>query len=177
MRVARSTWFVPTAAIPAAIIMLAAALGPVTLSAHENHAPLPTKGVTVAGNHVLLSDKAREAIGLTTAKVTFADMHQTVEVNARVELPWNQQSMITSLVSGKIDQVLAQPARKPNCSRLLSTKSPGNFSCRMQRVIAVFRYTGRIRPSWVLPPISVIEFSVIWVLEMGLERSSGQNDP
>ena len=109
MRVARSTWLVRTAAAVACMIALAAALGPATALAHENHAPLPSKGVTVAGNNVLLSDKAREAIGLTTAKVTFADLHRTVEVNARVELPWKQQAMITSLVPGKIDQVLVRP--------------------------------------------------------------------
>ena len=109
MRVARSTRFVRTAAIPILVIGVAAALGPATAAAHENHAPLPTKGVTVAGNNVLLSDKARVAIGLTTAKVTFADLHRTVEVNARVEMPWKQQAMITSLVPGKIDQVLVRP--------------------------------------------------------------------
>ena len=88
---------------------VAAALGPVATLAHENHAPLPTKGVTVAGNNVLLSDKAREVIGLTTVKVTFGELHRTVEINARVELPWDQQAMITSLVPGKIDQVLVRP--------------------------------------------------------------------
>ena len=38
------------------------------VAAHENHAPLPTKGVTIAGDTIMLSDKARDAIGLTTAK-------------------------------------------------------------------------------------------------------------
>ncbi len=109
MRVARSTWFVRNATIPACMIAVVVALGSSAALAHENHAPLPTKGVTVAGNNVLLSDKARVAIGLTTAKVTFADLHRTIEVNARVEPPWNQQSMITSLVPGKIDQVLVRP--------------------------------------------------------------------
>jgi len=107
MRVARSTWLVRTGAIPVFTIAVAASLGPTF--AHENHAPLPTKGVTVAGNNILLSDKARQAIGLTTVKVTLGDLHRTVEVNARVELPWNQQAMITSLVPGKIDQVLVRP--------------------------------------------------------------------
>ena len=77
--------------------------------AHENHAPLPTKGVTIAGDTIMLSDKAREAIGLTTAKVELGDIHRTVTVNARVELPWHAQAMITSLVPGKIDQVLVRP--------------------------------------------------------------------
>jgi cobalt-zinc-cadmium efflux system membrane fusion protein len=109
MRVARSTWLACNAAVLVWLAGVAAALGPATTFAHENHAPLPTKGVTVAGNNVLLSDKARVAIGLTTAKVTFGDLHRTVEVNARVELPWNQQAMITSLVPGKIDQVMVRP--------------------------------------------------------------------
>ena len=79
------------------------------VGAHENHAPLPTKGVTIAGDTIMLSDKAREAIGLTTAKVELGDIHRTVTVNARVELPWHAQAMITSLVPGKIDQVLVRP--------------------------------------------------------------------
>ena len=103
MRVARSTLLHRVAVVSACLIAVAVAF------AHENHAPLPTKGVTVAGNNVLLSDKARQAIGLTTEKVTLGDLHRTVEVNARVELPWNQQVMITSLVPGKIDQVLVRP--------------------------------------------------------------------
>ncbi len=77
--------------------------------AHENHAPLPTKGVTIAGDTIMLSDKAREAIGLTTAKVEFGDIHRTVTVNARLELPWHAQAMIASLVPGRIDQVLVRP--------------------------------------------------------------------
>jgi len=77
--------------------------------AHENHAPLPTKGVTIAGDTIMLSDKAREAIGLTTAKVQLGDIHRIVTVNARVELPWYAQTMIASLVPGKIDKVLVRP--------------------------------------------------------------------
>ena len=76
---------------------------------HENHAPLPTKGVKIAGDTIMLSDKAREAIGLTTAKIEFGDIHRVVTVNARVEIPWNSQMMITSLVPGKIAQVLVRP--------------------------------------------------------------------
>ncbi len=67
--------------------------------------------MTIAGDNVLLSDKARVAIGLTTEAIVFGDLHRTVEVNARVELPWDQQAMITSLVPGKIDQTFAQPGQ------------------------------------------------------------------
>lgn len=99
---------------------------PYAVVAHENHAPLPTKGVTIAGDTIMLSDKAREAIGLTTAKIKFGDIHRTVTVNARVELPWHAQAMITSLVSGKIDRVLVRPgetvAPGQELARVVSTE-------------------------------------------------------
>ncbi len=95
-------------------------------AAHENHAPLPTKGVTIAGDTIMLSDKAREAIGLTIAKIQFGDIHRTVTVNARVELPWHAQAMITSLVPGKIDAVLVRPgetvAPGQELARVVSTE-------------------------------------------------------
>jgi len=109
MCVTRPSGLVRTAAVAAWLIAAALVAGPTTTFAHEDHAPLPTKGVTVAGDNVLLSDRARKAMGLTTTKVTLGDLHRTVEVNARVELPWNQQAMITSLVPGKIDRVLVRP--------------------------------------------------------------------
>jgi len=104
-----STRITTLAAIVTLALTIESTVCPNGAAAHENHAPLPTKGVTIAGDNVLLSDKAREAIGLTIEKVTFSDLHRTVEVNARVELPWNQQAMITSLVPGKIEQVLVRP--------------------------------------------------------------------
>jgi membrane fusion protein, heavy metal efflux system len=95
-------------------------------AAHENHAPLPTKGVTIAGDTIMLSDKAREASGLTTARIEFGNIHRTVTVNARVELPWHAQAMITSLVPGKIDRVLVRPgetvASGQELARVVSTE-------------------------------------------------------
>lgn len=95
-------------------------------TAHENHAPLPTKGVTIAGDTIMLSGKAREAIGLTTEKIQFGDIHRTVTVNARVELPWYAQAMITSLVPGKIAAVLARPGESvfpgQELARVVSTE-------------------------------------------------------
>jgi len=94
--------------------------------AHENHAPLPSKGVTIAGDTIMLSDKAREAIGVTTAKVGWDNIHRTVTINARVELPWHAQAMITSLVPGKIDRVLVRPgetvAPGQELARVVSTE-------------------------------------------------------
>ncbi|MBC8869215.1 MAG: efflux RND transporter periplasmic adaptor subunit [Planctomycetes bacterium] len=108
--------------IVAGVLLASAAVA----QAHENHAPLPTKGVTIAGDTIMLSDKARKAIGLTTAKVELDDIHRTVTVNSRVELPWHAQAMITSLVPGKIDQVLVRPgetvAHGQELARVVSTE-------------------------------------------------------
>jgi RND family efflux transporter MFP subunit len=116
---------VRTLAVPAIVAGTAFALVCAAV-AHENHAPLPTKGVTIAGDTIMLSEKAREAIGLTTVKIAFGDIHRTVTVNARVELPWHAQAMITSLVGGKIDRVLVRPGEmvkpKQELARVVSTE-------------------------------------------------------
>ena len=110
------------------IVLTVSPISPVRdqAAAHESHAPLPTKGVTIAGDIIMLSDKAREAIGLTTAKIEFGDIHRTVTVNARVELPWHAQAMITSLVPGKIESVLVRPgetvAPGQELARVVSTE-------------------------------------------------------
>lgn len=77
--------------------------------AHDGHAALPTKGATVQGDELLLSEPARAAIGLETAKVTLGDLSRVVRARARVELPWYQQAMITTLVPGRIERVLVRP--------------------------------------------------------------------
>lgn len=87
----------------------AVGLRPGSLHAHENHAPLPTKGVKIVGDQIMISAAGREAIGLTTAKISLANLSRAVGVNARIELPWRQQAMIASLVPGKIEQVLVRP--------------------------------------------------------------------
>ena len=93
--------------IIAAIAGAAGALAGATGGAHENHAPLPTKGVTIQGDQILVSAKGREAIGMTLAKVTLGDLRRVIQASARVELPWRQQAMISSPVPGKVEQVLA----------------------------------------------------------------------
>lgn len=79
--------------------------------AHEGHAALPSKGATVSGNQLLLSAPARRAIGVKTAKITLGDFERVLRVNARVELPWSQQAMVTTLVPGKIERLLVQPGQ------------------------------------------------------------------
>ncbi|WP_152054284.1 efflux RND transporter periplasmic adaptor subunit, partial [Tautonia marina] len=76
---------------------------------HDGHAPLPSKGATVQGNQLLLSEPARQAIGVATAKVTLGDLARVVRAQAQVQLPWRQQALITTLIPGRIDRVLARP--------------------------------------------------------------------
>ncbi len=77
--------------------------------AHDGHAPLPSKGATVQGNQLLLSEPARRAIGVETAKVTLADLERTVRAQAQVQLPWHQQALVTTLIPGRIARVLVRP--------------------------------------------------------------------
>jgi len=77
--------------------------------AHEGHAPLPTKGATVQGDRLMLSASASKAIGVQLAKVELAQVRRTVRAVGSVELPWSQQAYVSTLIGGRIDQVLVKP--------------------------------------------------------------------
>jgi RND family efflux transporter MFP subunit len=91
------------------VVVVAACSAPRSALAHEGHAALPSKGLTVEGNQLLLSAGARDAIEVTTAKVTLANLGKTIECNARIELPWSQQALVTTQVPGRITHVLVHP--------------------------------------------------------------------
>jgi len=78
-------------------------------TAHEGHAALPSTGATIDGDQLLLSQAARDAIGMQTGKVSLADLHDVLRLNARVELPWKQHAMVTTLIPGRIAAVLVRP--------------------------------------------------------------------
>ncbi len=77
--------------------------------AHEGHPAIPTTGAAVHGNELLLSEGARQAIGLTTAKVTLADMPTYVSANGTIIVPWRQQCYVTTFMSGVVDDVFVRP--------------------------------------------------------------------
>lgn len=79
------------------------------ITAHEGHAPLPSKGVTVEGEQLLLSPGAIQAVGLKTVKIGLSDLQRTIRANARVELPWNTQALVTTPVNGRIEEVYVRP--------------------------------------------------------------------
>jgi cobalt-zinc-cadmium efflux system membrane fusion protein len=89
--------------------------------AHEGHAPLPTKGATVQGDHLMLTPKARASIGVETAKVSLGAIEERIEARARVQLPWNRQAMITTLLSGRVSQVLVRPGESVEAGQILAT--------------------------------------------------------
>jgi cobalt-zinc-cadmium efflux system membrane fusion protein len=79
------------------------------IDAHDGHAPLPTKGAIVQGAQLLLSERARNAIGVETAKITLADLRKIVQTQCQVQLPWRQQAHVSTLLPGRIVKVLARP--------------------------------------------------------------------
>lgn len=106
-------------ALAACVVLLTNAY-PADVSAHEGHAALPTKGATVDGDQLLLSAGARKAIGLQLAKVTLADMKKTVTANARVEIPWSNHAFVTSLLPGRITEVLVRPGELVKAGQVLA---------------------------------------------------------
>ena len=79
---------------------------------HEGHRALPSTGVTRDGNQLLISDAAIQAIAMKSATIRLGDLHQTLLVNARVELPWSGQAKVTTLTAGKIERVLVKPGQQ-----------------------------------------------------------------
>lgn len=96
----------------AGLLAVIAASVPASTLAHEGHAALPSTGATVDGNQVLISEKARQALGLKTATVTLADLSRELHVRARVELPWDGQAAVTTLVPGRIEKMLVKPGER-----------------------------------------------------------------
>ena len=90
-------------------LWLAIILLPAVALAHEGHAPLPTKGATVKGDRLMLSASAAKAIGARTAKVELAEVQRIVHATCSVELPWTQQAYVTTLIAGRVEQVLVKP--------------------------------------------------------------------
>lgn len=81
------------------------------LAAHEGPA-LPMKGVTVNGDRMQISAAAAKAIGIKLERVKLRSMERTVSANTAIEAPWYQQSLLTTLVAGKIDSVSVRPGER-----------------------------------------------------------------
>ncbi|MEX0715620.1 MAG: efflux RND transporter periplasmic adaptor subunit [Planctomycetaceae bacterium] len=96
----------------AAVIAVAGALLiPASRSAfaHEGHAALPSTGATVDGDQLLLSPSAIQAVGMETVRIGLRDVREELRVNAQLELPWNQQAKVATLLSGRVAEVFVKP--------------------------------------------------------------------
>lgn len=79
--------------------------------AHEGHQPLPTKGVQVdvATGRVVLSNQARQAIGVRTTEVFAKSVEESIEAYAETTLPWNAYAFVSAQLSGRILRLHVKP--------------------------------------------------------------------
>lgn len=101
-----------------AVVLLVLVSQPIR--AHDGHAPLPTKGATVEGNQLLLSEKARKSIGVMVEKITLANLERSVPAQCQIRLPWHHQAQVSTLLPGRIMKVLARPGDKVEKDQVLA---------------------------------------------------------
>jgi cobalt-zinc-cadmium efflux system membrane fusion protein len=82
---------------------------PHTVHAHDEHDNLPSTGVAVRGDRLLISPEAQKSLGVSTTVLHLQDLKRDVMANATVEIPWRTHAFATSLVAGRIAEVLVQP--------------------------------------------------------------------
>jgi cobalt-zinc-cadmium efflux system membrane fusion protein len=84
--------------------------GPQPAFGHEGgHPALPSTGASVHGDLLMLSPSASKAIGLKTAKVVLCDLERSIAANATLEIPCHHHAYATTLVTGRVTEVLAHP--------------------------------------------------------------------
>jgi membrane fusion protein, heavy metal efflux system len=104
----QAAWHIGVVPVCSAVLGVVLLIPPAVL-AHEGHAPLPSKGATVQGDRLLLSPAAAKAIGLETAKIDLGDLESSVVANTTVEIPCHHHAFATTLVRGKVIEVLKHP--------------------------------------------------------------------
>ncbi|HEV3005368.1 MAG TPA: efflux RND transporter periplasmic adaptor subunit, partial [Pirellulales bacterium] len=88
--------------------------------AHDEHEALPSKGAAVYKNMVLLTPQAEKAIGLKKAKIELDTWREEIAVNANVDVPCTRHAYAASLVSGKIEELLARPGDEVRQGQVLA---------------------------------------------------------
>jgi cobalt-zinc-cadmium efflux system membrane fusion protein len=94
---------------------------PAPAGAHDEHEALPSKGAAVYKNMVLLTPQAEKAIGLKKAKIELDTWREEIVVNANVDVPCTRHAYAASLVSGKIDELLARPGDEVRQGQVLAS--------------------------------------------------------
>lgn len=88
--------------------------------AHEGHDNLPSTGVTVRGNRLLISPQAEKSLGIATTVVHLQDLEHDVRANGSVEVPWRQHAYATTLSGGRVERVLAQMGEEVSAGQELA---------------------------------------------------------
>ncbi|HWB11238.1 MAG TPA: efflux RND transporter periplasmic adaptor subunit [Pirellulales bacterium] len=88
--------------------------------AHDEHEALPSKGAAVYKNMVLLTPQAEKAIGLKKAKVELDTWREEIVVNANVDVPCTRHAYAASLVTGRIEELLARPGDEVRQGQVLA---------------------------------------------------------
>lgn len=106
-------------AIAIAIILIAV---PHVTSAHEGHAPLPTKGVEVdvKNGRITLSPEATKALSVQTAALTERALEEKALAYATLVTPWQQQHFVSSPLSGRIAALHVTTGATVNAGDLLA---------------------------------------------------------
>jgi len=108
----------------AGLILSASVLG---VFGHEGHAPLPTKGLRVEGERLVLSQEAAQALGVKTAKVELRGLERIVRAHASIATPVGHLAYATTLVGGKIVEMLARPGDQVDRGQLLARMQSAEF--------------------------------------------------
>ncbi len=91
------------------------------LWAHEGHKAITTKGVKIDEQGLLhMEPPAQKAIGLSLANVDFGTIEETVELNARLALPWNQSAFASSRVEGVVTSIRVRPGQEVKAGDVLA---------------------------------------------------------
>lgn len=98
-------WLISCLGLWVALLMIKATY------AHEGHQPLPTKGVQVdvAAGRVVLSNQARQAIGVRATEVMAKSVEESIEAYAETTLPWDAYSFVSAQLAGRIVKLHVKP--------------------------------------------------------------------
>lgn len=79
--------------------------------AHEGHKAISTKGVAFGpkSGKLFMEPPSRAAVGLTTVKVDFATIEETLRVPARLILPSRAQAFASARIGGVVESIRVKP--------------------------------------------------------------------
>ena len=103
-------------------VMLVLTFSPGMVSAHEGHAPLPTKGaqIDIAKGLITLSPEAQRTLAVKTAAVELQQPNEKLLAYAMVVAPWQQHAFATSRAAGRIAKLNVNPGQRVTAGQVLA---------------------------------------------------------